>query len=96
MPTYSTSTGERLTRHQIEEKIRAAKKAVLQSQLDEHGYNFCTTCKRNDDRPVDCAHIISVKECLESGRTELAWDTNNIIPEGRKCHQKRDGLDIRF
>jgi len=94
-PTYSTSTGKRLTTSQIETRITYAKGLLLQNQLDEHGYNFCTTCKRNDCKPITCAHIITVKECKESGRAELAYDVENMTPEGLPCHQKRDKLNIQ-
>lgn len=96
MNTYKTSSGERVTQTQIDNFTRVAKAKVLQKQLDEHGYNFCSVCKRNDCKPIDCAHEISVKKAKESGRTELCWDVNNIIPTGRNCHKKQDGLDLKF
>lgn len=94
--SYRTSTGERYTQPEIENKVREAKKELRQKCLDEHGYIFCHTCKRNDCVPVDCAHLVSVKEAKETGHTELCWDINNIILEGRKCHAKRDKLNIQF
>lgn len=96
MPTYSTSSGERLTTEQIDRKIRVAKQVKLENQLLDHGYNFCETCKRNDCKPITCAHIVSVKEAKETGRAELCYDINNIILEGINCHRKRDGLDLSF
>ena len=71
MNTYKTSTGERVTQKQIDINIRLAKAIVIEKQLEEHGYNFCEVCERNDYKPTDCAHQISVKEAKESGRSEL-------------------------
>lgn len=96
MNTYPISNGERVKKSVLDRKVHEAKAIVLQNQLDEHGYNFCTTCERNDCKPVTCAHIVSVKECQESGRSELAWDIKNIIPEGLGCHQKRDKNNVQF
>ena len=95
-PTYSTSTGERLTTSQIETRMKVAKMLLLEKQQIELGYNVCSTCFRNDCKPVTCAHIISIKEAKETGRAELCYDVENMIPEGLKCHQKRDGLNIQY
>lgn len=95
-PTYATSDGTRYNKDQIDAKVSKAKQEMIDECLIEHGYVFCHTCERNDCKPVDCAHLISVKECQENSETELAWDwRNNMILEGRKCHQKRDGLNIQ-
>lgn len=96
MNTYKTSLGERITQKQIDINIRLAKAIVIEKQLEEHGYNFCTECNRNDCKPIDCAHEISVKEAKETGRTELCWDINNIKLIGRKHHQIKDGLNLQF
>ncbi|WP_299116881.1 hypothetical protein [uncultured Winogradskyella sp.] len=95
-PTYSTSEGERFTTSQIERKMNYAKGILIDKQLQEHGYNFCTECERNDCKPLDCAHIISVKEAKETGRSELCWDINNMRIIGRVHHQKQDGLNLQF
>lgn len=97
MNTYSTSTGERFTQSQIDRKITEAKAKVLEKQFDEHGYNFCEDCGHNGSGTrLDCSHDISVKRCKEEGRTEQAWNTGNIVIRCRTCHQKLDGLDLRF
>lgn len=93
--TYSTSTGERVTKSEIDKKVRKAKEQKIQNMIDDFGYVFCEDCKRNDCKPIDCSHEISVKEAQESGRAELAWDVNNIKMRGRKCHQKHDKLHIQ-
>ena len=92
--TYSCSDGSRLTRSQIEKKIREAKKEKIAELEAEFGYVFCFDCGRNDCLPVDMSHDIPIKDCLESGRAELAFDLDNLTPRGRKCHQKRDKLKI--
>lgn len=94
---YSDSDGNKWTTDQIDRKVTKAKEQLVQDCLDEHGYVFCHTCQRNDCKPVDCAHLISVKECKETGQSELAWDwQNNMILEGRSCHARRDKLDVQF
>ena len=98
MATYQTSTGERLEKSTIDYRVREAKKAVLKEQLFEFGYNFCVDCDRNASSgiPIDCAHTISVKECQESGRSELAYDKENIKPRCRTCHNKIDLNDTMW
>lgn len=96
MNTYKTSDGERVTQSQIESRMRKAKEQLIQNQLDEFGYNFCTECHRNDCKPVDCAHIVSVQEAKNSGQTELCWSIENMELKGRNCHKKQDGLDLKF
>lgn len=96
MNTYQCSNGERVTQSQIEARTRKAKEIVLQNQVDDIGYNVCVECMRNDCKPIDCSHDISVKEAKETGRTELCWDMNNIKPRGRQCHQKLDKLILQF
>ena len=90
--TYGQSDGSRITSDQLERKITSAKKKRMQMQFDEIGYNVCTDCERNDCKPVDASHDISVDECKKSGRAELAYDVNNITPRGRKCHRIYDKL----
>jgi 5-methylcytosine-specific restriction endonuclease McrA len=95
MTTYSTSSGERLEKSTIDFRICEAKKKVLANQLYTHGYHFCEECKRTNVI-LDCSHIVSVKECQESGRSELAWDESNIEVYCRSCHQKRDKLNLQW
>ena len=93
MGTYSTSDGKRYTRAQIERKNRINKAEVLDKMLLEQGYIACQKCGRSSGMPLDCAHIISVKEALETGRAELVWDKENIMIMCRECHQEYDGLN---
>lgn len=92
MNTYSTSSGQRYKKSAIDRRVRTAKEMKLQSQLDEHGYNFCEVTGRSRGEHLDCSHIISVDECQKSGRTELAWDLNNIEILCRTEHLKVEAM----
>lgn len=91
---FYTSDGERVSKSTIDSRVRNAKEKVLEDMLDEYGYIFCTDCQRNSNcgEPIDCSHTISVDEAQKSGKAELAWDTDNIKPRCRTCHNKLDGL----
>lgn len=97
MPSYKTSSGERIDKKEIDKRVRKAKEQKIGEFIDEHGYIFCEECGINAHQgiPIDCSHTISVKECQESGRTELAWDINNIRMLCRKCHQDHDKLNLK-
>lgn len=95
-PTYSDSLGNRYTTDQIERKIKRAALEKLDIQFMEHGYNFCERCKRNDCRPIDISHTVSRKKAKEDGESELLWDLDNLEILGRKCHKKKDKLDLKF
>lgn len=90
MNSYSCSDGTRLKQSVIERLITKAKASKVQQQHDEHGYNHCEVCGVSNGTYIDCSHDISVKECKESGRTELAFDVDNITMRCRSCHQKHD------
>ena len=104
--TYRLSDGSRITKSAIDRNIREAKQKVLEDQLNEHGANFCEQCHRSgfpvdmrndlEFRILDCAHIKSVKECQESGQSELAFDPGNIRILCRFHHRKYDGNNLKF
>jgi hypothetical protein len=94
MNYFKTSTGERVSKAEIDKKVRKAKEQKIIQNLVRYGYITCQTCLRNDCKPVDCAHIVSVDTCQKNGYCEKAWDLDNIILEGRECHKKRDKLNI--
>ena len=96
MGTYRTSSGERVKKSVIDRRVREAKKQKLANQLETWGYNFCEDCFRNDDLPLDCSHNISVDQCQKMGRSELAWDLENITIRGRGCHNIHDDSNLRF
>lgn len=94
--TYMMSTGDRVSKTTIDYKVREAKKKLLSNQLLDFGYNFCVNCNKSSSVYLDCAHDISVKECQESGKSELAWCVGNMKVKCRECHQKQDGLSLDF
>jgi len=96
MNHYFTSTGERVSKSVIDSRVRKAKAQKIESMIDEYGYVFCEDCRRNDCKPVDCSHDISVKKCQEERMVQFAWDVDNITMRGRRCHQKHDNLYLRF
>ena len=93
-PTYSDSNGNRYTTDQIEARIKKAGLEKLEIQFLDHGYNFCEQCNRNDDKPIDVSHTVSRKKAKENGEVEILWDLDNLEILGRKCHKKKDGLNI--
>jgi 5-methylcytosine-specific restriction endonuclease McrA len=95
MNSYFDSNGNSYTQSQIDRKIREAGLYIIDQQFLEHGYNFCTCCKRNDDKPIDVSHIISRKEAKELRQVELSWSLDNLQVLGRKCHKKLDKLNIQ-
>lgn len=96
MGTYSCSDGNRVTQKTIDRNIKKAKAKKLQNHLDEYGYFFCEDCKRSDVKPIDCSHTESVKSCKENGRTEKAWDVDNIKLLCRPCHARLDKNDVQW
>ena len=96
MNTYSDSEGTRYTTSKIERKISIAGKELLEDQRIEHGYNFCSKCKRNDCKPIDVSHTISRKKAKEDGCVEVLWDKENLEILGRNCHKKKDKLDVKW
>tara|TARA_R100000951_G_scaffold37874_1_gene32243 strand:+ start:7634 stop:7927 length:294 start_codon:yes stop_codon:yes gene_type:complete len=92
--TYSDSFGNRWTTQQIDQKSKETSLTLLEEQCIEHGYNFCTHCRRNDCKPIDMAHLISRKEAKEGGFVEVLWSEENQKILGRECHKMLDGLTI--
>lgn len=91
MTTYRTSGGDRVSKSVIDERVRKAKAVKLKQVLDEHGYFYCEECGVNSGR-FDCSHTVSVDKCQKMGKTEMAWDVDNIRLLCRSCHQKHDKL----
>lgn len=92
MNSYKTSNGERIKQSVIESLVRKAKAEKVRQQIDEHGYNFCEECGVSSGTYLDCSHTESVKSCKENGRTEKAFDVNNLRILCRRCHQIHDKL----
>ena len=102
MNYYKTSTGERISKVEIDCRVREAKRQKLEDQLNEYGFNFC---QYNDDEEcnpdencniLDCMHIESVDSCQKNGHCEKAWDMDNIRIVGRKCHRIHDKTNLKF
>lgn len=98
MNRYKCSDGTRVNKSTVDSRIRQAKKIKLDKQIEEHGYNFCEKkgCKISHSTWLDCSHIESIKSCQENGRTEKAWDINNMDILCRYHHRSYDGLDLKF
>jgi hypothetical protein len=96
MGTFKTSQGLRLETKQIDLLIRKAKSNKIEKFVSLYGYIFCEDCQKSNSTRFDCSHIVSVKEAKETGRSELCYDSNNIKILCRECHQKIDGLDLKF
>lgn len=92
MNTYQCSDGTRLKESVIKRLITKAKSEKISKFIDDNGYIFCEECKVNNAFKFDCSHDLSVKKCKEQGKTELAFDVNNITILCRNCHQIKDGL----
>lgn len=92
MNTYKTSTCERLSKSVIDARVRKAKKEKIQLMICSYGYVFCEECGRSGGMPLDCSHDVSVDQCQKQGKSELAYDVNNITIRCRKCHEKHDKL----
>lgn len=87
MPNYKTSSGQSIDKKKIDKNISEAKKKYLESFIDEYDFYYCERTKRVD-LGLDCSHIISVKECQNSGRSELAWCIFNLELLNRDEHNE--------
>ena len=90
MNYYFTSDGQRVSKSEVDRKVRKAKEMKISQMINEYGYVFCEECGMNDCKPVDCSHDKSVDWCQKNRCVELAWDINNITMRGRKCHRIKD------
>lgn len=94
--SYKMSSGERVTKTEIDKQVHKAKQRKIDGMMDEHGYIFCEECGVNSSvMPIDCSHNKSVYECQKDGESEQAWNVSNITMRCRKCHQRLDKLDIQ-
>jgi len=97
MNSYRTSSGERIPKSTIDSRVSYSKKQKRKIQFLEHGFNFCENCGINDRQTIiDVSHNISVDECQKSGRSELAWDLDNLTMLCRNCHQLKDKLFLDY
>jgi len=87
MNSYKTSDGETITKRQIDNNIKKAKKEFLRVFFDKWGYYFCERDLTTNTR-LDCSHIISVRECQDSGKSDLAYDLDNLELLSREAHNQ--------
>jgi hypothetical protein len=102
MNYYHTSSGERISKIEINRRIHESKRLKLEQQKNEFGYNFCdynedVNCNPDENCHIlDCMHIESVDLCQKNGYCEKAWDIDNIRIIGRKCHRIHDKTNLKF
>lgn len=92
--SYRMSNGERVLKSVIDKRVHQSKAQKIEGMLQEHGYIFCEEldCGKNANagEPIDCSHEVSVDQCQKQGKSELAWDVENIKMRCRTCHRKHD------
>jgi len=110
MNYYKTSLGERISKKEINKRIREVKALKISQQLNEYGYNFCQDCADNffptspcqyipkslEFRILDVSHEISVDECQKNGISEIACDLNNMRIRCRFHHKLHDKTNLKF
>lgn len=89
------SDGTKISKSTQNYRMRLAKFDKVWKMKNEHSYVFCEECLRSSGVRLDCSHNVSVKECNETGRAELAYDVNNIKIRCRECHEKHDKLNLK-
>jgi hypothetical protein len=96
--TWEASDGTRYTSQEVAKNIHDAKARKKGKMMAVHGYFYCEDCGRTDcEPPFDMSHEVSVDMCKKKGMVELAWDdVNNLKLRGRKCHQRKDRLDLQW
>jgi len=82
MGTFQTSSGERLSKANIDANIRVAKSVFITENQDKQ---YCWACGKSNVR-LSCSHIISVNKCQNEGKCEAAYDTNNLELLCIDCH----------
>ena len=92
--SFKTSEGERVTKTFIDGQIRKTKKQFVDDAKDE-GKEYCWACGTTNDR-LTCSHIISVNDCQNDGRTEIAYLYDNLQLEciSNGCHMETETGNI--
>ena len=88
MGTFRLSNGKRIKKSVLDDRIKKAKEEYSENFITEHGYIFCERCRDNSCKGVSRSHIISVNECQNSSRSELAYDLDNLEHLGIKEHME--------
>ncbi len=91
--SFKTSEGERLSKTQIDLLVSKAKREFKEEALEE-GKGYCWACGTNNGYRA-ASHIISVDKCQKDGRTEVAWNKDNLQLEcNSPCHLETESGDI--
>ena len=88
--TYSCDDGSRVVKSIIDRNIRKAKEIKTSEFLKDHDFIFCEFTGQSSGTFIDHMHIISVKECLATGRANLSWDQRNLRFGTREYHNEFD------
>ncbi len=91
MNQYKTSQGTYLKKSVIDRRITEAKREYIENFFFENGYLYCERSQRSD-LPLECSHIISVRWCQHTGKSELAYCLKNLELLCREEHLKIESL----
>ena len=82
------SDGSKISRQILESRTRKAKEDFKWSY--GVSFPFCQCCGKNANagKRLSVSHIISVKECIETGKSEMAYNEANFQLECNECHQE--------
>jgi len=94
MSSYKTSTGEYLTKDEIDKEVQKTKELYTQMvaerlHIDPNNI-FCERCKLSNRvaTGVSRSHIMSVDYCQRIGAAELAYDIMNLEHLCLSCHRE--------
>jgi len=87
--SFKTSEGERLSKTTIDNRIRATKREFLDEAAEEGKGCYCWSCGSSQER-LSCSHIISVNNCQNDGRCEVAYLKDNLQLECLSCHAETE------
>ena len=88
--TYGCENGDRVSKAIIDRNIRKAKENKTREFKNDHGFIHCEFTGQSSGTYIDHMHIISVKECLATGRANLSWDKRNLRFGTREIHNDFD------
>lgn len=91
MGTWGTSTGDRVTTKQKDDRSSNAKREYKEAFIDKHGYLFCERCWKNNGG-LAASHIVSEKWACENGKADLCWDLTNLEILCNDCHMSFENL----
>lgn len=88
--TYGCDNGNRVTKAIIDRNIRKAKENKTREFKNDHDFVYCEFTGQSSGTYIDIMHIISIKECLATGRANLCWDKRNLRFGTREYHNDFD------